>query len=26
LPVWQDIRQSHPDNDYRLTLAVGKAF
>ncbi len=26
LPVWQDIRASHPDNDYRLTLAVGHAF
>ena len=26
LPVWQKIRASHPDNDYRLTLAVGKAF
>jgi hypothetical protein len=26
LPVWQDIRASHPDNDYRLTLAVGRAF
>jgi hypothetical protein len=26
LPVWQDIRPSHPDNDYRLTFALGKAF
>ena len=26
LPVWQDIRSSHPDNDYRLTLAFGKSF
>jgi hypothetical protein len=26
LPVWQHIRRSHPDNDYRLTFAVGKAF
>lgn len=26
LPVWQHIRASHPDNDYRLTFAVGKAF
>ena len=26
LPVWQKIGASHPDNDYRLTLAVGKAF
>jgi hypothetical protein len=26
LPVWQDIRPSHPDNRFRLTLALGKAF
>lgn len=26
LPIWQRIRPSHPDNDFRLTLAVGKAF
>lgn len=26
LPLWQDIRESHPDNDYRLTLSVGRAF
>jgi hypothetical protein len=26
LPIWQDIRPAHPDNDYRLTVAVGKAF
>ena len=26
LPVWQDIRASHPDNDYRLTLSIGRAF
>jgi hypothetical protein len=26
LPVWQDIRPSHPDNRARLTLALGKAF
>jgi hypothetical protein len=26
LPVWQDIRPSHPDNRVRLTLALGKAF
>jgi hypothetical protein len=26
IPVWQDIRPSHPDNDYRLTLAIGHAF
>jgi len=26
LPLWQDIRVSHPNNDYRLTLTVGKSF
>lgn len=26
LPVWQDIRPSHPDNDYRVTLSAGKTF
>ena len=26
LPVWQDIRPSHPDNRYRLMLSVGRAF
>jgi hypothetical protein len=26
LPVWQDIRDSHPDNRYRLTLSLGRAF
>jgi hypothetical protein len=26
LPVWQDIRASHPDNRYRMTLSVGRAF
>jgi hypothetical protein len=26
IPVWQDIRASHPDNGYRLTLAIGKTF
>jgi hypothetical protein len=26
LPVWQRIRASHPDNRYRLTVAVGRAF
>lgn len=26
VPIWQDIRQSHPNNDYRLTFAIGKAF
>ena len=26
LPVWQDIRPSHPDNAYRLMVSVGRAF
>ena len=26
LPVWQRIRASHPDNGYRLTLSLGRAF
>jgi hypothetical protein len=26
LPVWQDIRASHPNNRYRLMLSVGQAF
>jgi hypothetical protein len=26
LPVWQDIRESHPDNRYRIMLSVGRAF
>ena len=26
LPVWQQIRASHPDNRYRLTLSLGRAF
>jgi hypothetical protein len=26
MPLWQRIRASHPDNRYRLTIAVGKAF
>jgi len=26
LPVWQDIRPSHPENRYRLTLSLGRAF
>jgi hypothetical protein len=26
VPLWQRIRRSHPDNDFRLTVAVGKAF
>jgi hypothetical protein len=26
VPIWQRIRASHPDNDYRLSLSVGRAF
>ena len=26
LPVWQDIRASHPDNRFRVTLSLGRAF
>jgi len=26
LPLWQDIRNSHPDNRYRVTLSIGRAF
>lgn len=26
VPVWQDIRASHPNNRYRLMLSVGRAF
>lgn len=26
IPVWQDIRASHPDNGYRLALTLGRAF
>lgn len=26
VPVWQDIRPSHPDNRLRLTLSLGRAF
>ena len=26
LPVWQEIRASHPDNHYRLMLSLGRAF
>lgn len=26
LPVWQDIRASHPDNRFRLMLSVGRGF
>jgi hypothetical protein len=25
-PLWQRIRASHPDNDYRTTLSIGRAF
>jgi hypothetical protein len=26
VPVWQQIRASHPDNRYRLTLSIGRGF
>ena len=26
LPVWQEIRASHPDNRYRVMLSLGRAF
>ena len=26
LPVWQDIRESHPNNRYRFMLSLGRAF
>ena len=26
LPVWQHVRDSHPDNDYRLTLSIAHAI
>lgn len=26
LPVWQHIRESHPDNRFRVMLSVGRAF
>lgn len=26
IPVWQDIRASHPENGYRATLSLGRAF
>jgi hypothetical protein len=26
LPVWQEIRASHPDNRYRLMLSLGRGF
>jgi hypothetical protein len=26
LPLWQEIRESHPNNHYRLMLSVGRAF
>jgi hypothetical protein len=26
LPVWQDIRASHPDNRFRLMVSLGQAF
>ncbi len=26
LPVWQDIRDSHPNNRFRVTLSLGRSF
>src|SRR5205085_10987615 len=26
VPVWQDIRASHPDNRFRLSLSIARAF
>jgi Putative MetA-pathway of phenol degradation len=26
IPVWQHIRASHPDNDYRLTFSIGRGL
>jgi len=26
VPVWQEIRASHPDNRYRFSLSLGRAF
>ena len=26
VPVWQDIGESHPDNDYRLIVSIGRSF
>jgi hypothetical protein len=26
LPVWQRIRESHPDNRFRLMLSMGRGF
>jgi hypothetical protein len=26
IPVWQEIRASHPDNRYRAVLSLGRAF
>ena len=26
LPLWQDIRASHPDNGFRLMLSLGRSF
>ena len=26
VPLWQHIRNSHPDNDYRVSFSIGKAF
>ena len=26
VPVWQDVRASHPNNSFRVTLSVGQAL
>jgi hypothetical protein len=26
VPIWQDIRASHPNNRFRMTLSLGRAF
>ncbi|HEX2803565.1 MAG TPA: hypothetical protein VHN55_06230 [Sphingomicrobium sp.] len=26
IPLWQNIRQSHPDNSYRLIVSLGRSF
>ena len=26
MPIWQDLRASHPDNRFRLMLSLGRAF
>jgi hypothetical protein len=26
VPVWEDIRPSHPNNRYRMVLSLGRSF